>query len=291
MEQRKKALQERYSIAFPEDFFQFWEFACHLNPENPLEALIEPLDINLVGPFEFLGGRFDGKEPKLSFDLHWRYYRDPPEFFTVLQGHVDGLHWGYYFDDPNSLPSCVSHYYQNDAYALSQDGTTLFDAVQNALEMVHEDILQDIQYGLEDSDDARERISKLNQLSEELQQYSNKYDLTTTEQERIITAETWDEMGIVIPEELYRPLSGYLKSEKLNDAKEALNAGFPGTALKFGKDLWALNTEEWNHHAFELLDAAYAALDRKLLQQILRNHWKYRDPVLAYIDILDDWYL
>jgi beta-glucosidase-like glycosyl hydrolase len=42
---------------------------------------------------------------------------------------------------------------------------------------------------------------------------------------------------------------------------------------------------------FELLDAAYAALDRKLLQQILRNHWKYRDPVLAYIDILDDWYL
>jgi hypothetical protein len=116
----QKALQERYSIAFPEDFFQFWEFACHLNPENPLEALIEPLDINLVGPFELLGGRFDGKEPKLSFDLHWRYYRDPPEFFTVLQGHVDGLHWGYYFDDPNSLPSCVSHYYQNDAYALSQ---------------------------------------------------------------------------------------------------------------------------------------------------------------------------
>ena len=29
--------------------------------------------------------------PRLSLLLHWRYYADPPEFFTVLAGDTDGV--------------------------------------------------------------------------------------------------------------------------------------------------------------------------------------------------------
>ena len=59
-----------------------------------------------LNPFEVLAGRFDGRVPRNSLLLHWRYYDDPPEFFTVLAGGTDGLHWGYFLDDPPRGTGC-----------------------------------------------------------------------------------------------------------------------------------------------------------------------------------------
>ncbi|HEY9751229.1 MAG TPA: ADP-ribosylation family protein [Allocoleopsis sp.] len=291
MEAAQQKIRNHYGLVFPNDFFEFWDFAQWLNPEDPLNALEADLEINLVGPFEVLAGRFDEQQPQLPFILHWRFYRDPPEFFTVLAGQVDGLHWGYYFDDPSMLPGCVCRYYQNDAYQLENSGSTLFDAVETHLAKQLEGIQADIEDGVEDLEDWQEQLDQLSELSAKLQQFQAGRTITNSVPARVITAPTWDEMGIVVSPELYRPLVKHTKAEKLIEAREALETGFPGTALKFGKDLWSLHSEEWEPHAIALLDAAYAALNRPLLQQVLQNHLQHRDPALAWIDILASWYL
>src|SRR5689334_1348797 len=121
LDQRRLQLRELYGFDFPEDLFRFWEFANRLKPLEPLAALAEPLQIQLVGPFDVLAGRFDHVTPEHSILLHWRYYNDPPEFFTVLAGGTDGLHWGYYLDDPGAQPWCIASYYARDAFELSAD--------------------------------------------------------------------------------------------------------------------------------------------------------------------------
>ncbi len=69
------------------------------------------------------------------------------------------------------------------------------------------------------------------------------------------------------------------------EARQALREGFPGTALKLGKDLWAVGGERHTEYAYELLDAAYAALGREVLREVLRIHRANRD--LPSVDILD----
>lgn len=111
-----------------------------------------------------------------------------------------------------------------------------------------------------------------------------------------IVARTLDGMGVVAPREMYRPLS--LKDKKLwqtlwsdddpavviNDARQALRDGYPATALKLGKDLWAVGGERHMEYAVELLDAAYAALHRDVLHKVLREHRTHRH--LPLVDIL-----
>src|SRR5436305_1145470 len=79
-------------------------------------------------------------------------------------------------------------------------------------------------------------------------------------------------MGIVVPPQLYRHIIlentrywPYLKKTDdpirvIDEARTALAEGFPGTALKVGKDLWALGGARKTACAYELLDAAYEAL-------------------------------
>ena len=73
---------------------------------------------------------------------------------------------------------------------------------------------------------------------------------------RVVVADTLEGMGIVVPVPLYRPLS--LGDEELRaraiadadvsdvvaEAQRALAEGFPGTALKLGRDLWIGNERQ-----------------------------------------------
>ena len=111
---RRDQLRSLYGFDFPEDLFHFWEFANRLRPLEPLHCLFDPLHVELTGPFEVLAGRFDGRTPRHPMLLHWRYYMDPAEFFTVLTGDTDGLHWGYWLDDPRAGKGSVASYYADD---------------------------------------------------------------------------------------------------------------------------------------------------------------------------------
>jgi hypothetical protein len=304
---RRARLRELYGFDFPDDFYRFWAFANRLRPLDPLHALREPLGVRLVGPFEVLSGRFDGRTPRLSPLLHWRYYADPPEFFTVFAGG-DGLHWGYFLDDPAAGSGCVADYYAAESFELSDDGGTPFEAVRLELEYVYSDHEIDLGWDKENATYHQEGLHKLDALRESVgryatadrpevgEAYTDKYAGRSGRSGRV-TAETWEGLGVVAPPEAYRPLS--LPDKKLwaalrkqddprevvEEARQALRDGFPATALKLGKDLWAVGGEKKTAYAYELLDAAYAALGRDVLRRVLAAHREHRD--LPSVDILD----
>jgi hypothetical protein len=303
---RRQQLRELYGFDFPEDFFRFWEFVNRLRPLEPLKAL-DALDVHLVGPFEVLAGRFDRRTPRYSLLLHWRYYLDPPEFFTVLAGDIDGLHWGYYLDDPVSLPGCVASYYAADAFELSVDGDDLFEALRLHLEECQRDSEEYVEYHREANERYEDPMARLQGFREQLttvgtaerKEVGAAYvDRYAGKSRRGPGVRTHEGMGVVVPKELYRPLSRreaqlwhYFcaeddPAEVVEEARQALRDGFPGTALKLGKELWAIGGERHTEYAYELLDAAYEALGRDVLRGVLRVHRANRD--LPSVDILEN---
>ncbi len=295
LQQRRARLRAEYGFDFPDDFHRFWEFANRLAPLEPLRAL-EPLGMALVGPFEVLAGRFDGRVPRHSLLLHWRYYDDPPEFFTVLAGRGDGLHWGYYLDDPDRGEGCLASYYARDAYELSVDGDTLFEALRLHLEYGHAE--EEDAGSQEVLAELRQRLMKYGSgdRPEVGEEYTERYAGVSRREERVV-AETMEGMGIVVPPDRYRPLS--LARRKLwatlrrsrdpidlvEQARTALALGYPGTALQLGKDLWATTGPRRTAYAVELLDSAYAALGRETLRRVLQTHVANRE--LESVDILE----
>lgn len=310
MSDRRQQLRELYGFDFPDDFFRFWEFVNRLHPLEPLKALHD-LSIQLVGPFEILAGRFDHRTPRLSILLHWRYHLDPPEFFTALVygAGTDAMHSGYYFDDPPGRSVCVASNRPTDTPEIAADGEDLFEAVRLSLEEEHEECERDREEGLIGERRSERTLADLAAFRDCLcafgtaerrevgTAYAERYAGVVLRQEDVI-ADTYDGIGIVVPPESYRPL--YRSDEDLwhyldltddpadvvKKAHRALRRGFPGTALKLGKDLWAIGGERHTEYAYELLDAAYAALGRDVLREVLRVHRAHRD--LPSVDILEN---
>ncbi len=275
-----------YGVPLPDDFFHFWQFANEINSDDPFNL---PINLTLVGPFDVLSGRLDPEHCTISSRMHWRFYKDPPEFLTILCGDVDGLHFGYYYDDPTALPGCVCRYFHNDAYLLANVGNSIFDAVQQYTIECIRGITEWIDTGDYTLEEGQEEITPLQQFLDQLQDYTNRHSIAALP-ERCITAETWDSMGIVVPSNLYRPLTKIRKVDKLLESQTALQEGCPGTALKFAKDLWSLHDPEWEPHAIALMMTAYSALNRQFLVEVLREHLANRDPALAFINLqMDIW--
>jgi Histone PARylation factor 1 len=304
---RRQQLRELYGFDFPEDFFRFWEFAMRLRPLEPLAALAETTGAYLVGPFAVLAGRFDRRTTRYNQLLHWRYYLDPPEFFTVLAGGGDSLHWGYYLDDPVRLPGSVASYFAADVFELTDDGDTLFEAIRLSLEGHYRSCAE---HREDDREHARQYEAKMRELDtlrnavlrngtaerqEVGDEYVETYQACSSRQGRVVAA-TYEGMGIVVPPKQYRPMS--VKDRRLwarlrkddnprdlvDEARQALRAGFAGTALKLGKDLWAAGGEHQTMYSYELLDAAYDVLGRDSLRRVLREHRAHRE--LPTVDIL-----
>jgi len=231
-------VQEIYGIPFPDDFFHFWQFMQEFSPDDPYTL---PINMWLVGAFEILGGLLDDVHSSVPFRMHWRFYKDAPEFFTILRGDVAGLHLGYYYDDPNTVPGCVCGYYHPDSYQLRNAGSTVFDAVQVYATDQMAAIQEWIEEGEYTPDDRQEEIDEIAQFLQQMQGYRDRHAIPSPPP-RIATAETWDSMGIVVPLETYRPLTQTRKADKLTEAQAALAEGFPGTALKFAKDPGAIRS-------------------------------------------------
>jgi hypothetical protein len=307
MRDRRQQLRDLYGFDFPDDFFRFWEFVNRLQPLEPLKALND-LSIQLVGPFEVLAGRFDHRSPRYSLLLHWRYCLHPPEFFTMMVGG-DKMHWGYYLDDPERGVGCVVSYYAQDAFEMNVDGDDLFECVRLWLEEYQGECEENHGLGLMDLREYEEALAAVDAFRNCLLSYSteerrevgaayvDRYSGTSSNRGDVI-AETVDNAGIVVLPQSYRGLSlgdeelwRYLYSSEdpvdmVEEARQALRDGFPGTALKLGKDLWAVGGVRHTEYAYELLDAAYAALGREVLRNVLRVHRENRE--LPSVDILDN---
>ncbi|XP_058694975.1 histone PARylation factor 1 isoform X3 [Poecile atricapillus] len=86
-----------YRLRLPEDFYQFWKFCEELDPEKPSDALVSSVGLKLVGPYDILAGKHKTKSTDVNFNLHWRFFYDPPEFQTILVGDSrTQYHMGYF---------------------------------------------------------------------------------------------------------------------------------------------------------------------------------------------------
>lgn len=288
----EQRIRDVYGFDFPPDFFRFREFLAAV----PRKELTDVLGVWPEYPFRAAEGKRPSEHP--SHPL-WesRFYDDPPEFVTLLSGDTDGLHWGYHFDDPTDGRAVVCHYYSRDAFEFGVDGDDLFEAAREWVELSERDYLELIE---DDPDDAASYEGKLDRLdairsalgrfwgtdrAERGVEYLDRYGGSAW---RKPVAPTRDNMGIVVPRRKYRTLPGedpttaYDWDPTKKDvaalsakAMELLRDGFPGAALKLGKDLWAYP----KHRAacYGLLDAAYEALGREHLRRLLAEVKAYRE--------------
>lgn len=271
---RRAQLRELFYVDFPDELFDFWAWRQALDGEAE-RAFRDVLGISLRGAFDALAGKFDDRELRYPAVLHWRYQYDPPELFTVLTGNTDGLHWGYWFDDPGRLPPVVASYYASDAFELISD-PTLFRAVASHLARTHRGTLENREHDRAHTAAYDRDLAALDSLLVRL-------PAIPTAPARAPTQRTAEGMGIVVAPQLVAPWQRPKQIDRaaiLAFVDAELTAGRPGTALLVGKKLW----DGEKSLAFEVLDAAYVALDREPLRRVAATHREH--PALPSLDVL-----
>jgi hypothetical protein len=299
---RRADLREHYGVEFPDEIFVVWELARSMSPRDPRSAFwIEPFNVSLHGPFDVLAGAFDRKKPNLSALLHWRFTFDPPEFFTIACGDVDGLHWGYWFDDAAGA-GWVASYYTNDAYELEPCGRTFGEALRRHLESCWAGVKANIDDDPDAADAYRRELEALEKVRARIaplgtgarpetgEKYMRKYDCSKARRKQTVTP-TKDGMGIVAPKKAFEPVSvadedldaaihkAGSRRELIAEAERAIAEGRPAKALKIAKELWVRGTAtrpEIEGASYPLLIAAYEALGRPALAEVVRVHAKDR---------------
>jgi len=130
------SVEEKFLVKMPEDFMAFWDFCKGINRENPREALLKSCGLILVGPYDIVAGDEFQSTNLNDYLCHCRYYRDPPEFQTVIASsdENDNFHVGYYRDDPKDVPVFVAAYggktsAERDNYKFTLLGDNLFAAI------------------------------------------------------------------------------------------------------------------------------------------------------------------
>ncbi|NES68233.1 MAG: HPF1 family protein [Okeania sp. SIO2D1] len=121
-------LKGYYNVDFPTSSFQLADFLQNY-PEEELKIDLGAVRVSPSGLLSLI------LNPKLLTEnfkklalLHFRYYRDLPEFFTYLHGDCDGLHWGLLLDDPSVGFRGAASYYNNDG-----DEITVYSSIFSAL--------------------------------------------------------------------------------------------------------------------------------------------------------------
>ncbi|XP_059958650.1 histone PARylation factor 1 isoform X2 [Mesoplodon densirostris] len=125
--------ESHYRLSLPEDFYHFWRFCEGLDPEQPADSLSASLGLRLVGPYDILAGKhkMKKKSASLNFNLHWRFYYDPPEFQTIIIGDCKTeFHMGYFRDSPDELPVFVGTNEAKKNCIIVQNGDNVFAAVK-----------------------------------------------------------------------------------------------------------------------------------------------------------------
>uniref|UniRef100_A0A2K5QXS5 Histone PARylation factor 1 n=1 Tax=Cebus imitator TaxID=2715852 RepID=A0A2K5QXS5_CEBIM len=99
----RKKVENHYKLSLPEDFCHFWKFCEELDPEKPADSL------SLVLMISFLENiKRRKKSTGLNFNLHRKFYYDPPEFQIIIIGdNKTQYHVGYFRDYPDELPAYV----------------------------------------------------------------------------------------------------------------------------------------------------------------------------------------
>jgi hypothetical protein len=274
--QRNQAkLNAIYGVDFPDSLFWLHEFIVE-HPNYGDKPNLGSIGFGPAGPLELLLDFDDVSEAKFVEDvlLHWRYYRDVPEFFTCFIGECDGEHWGMLLDEPAKGFRGAAAYYNNDG-DLIRVYQGLFDAVLTECETAIASYEEEIEYYEEkiaetcnadtieeyqlEIADYQENIAHNRSLKTEFETFLQANSLSRYEG-RPIGLETTTGLDIILPKN-YDPVIH----------QEAIEM------LKVGRELWYWQGEHKSQEAFNLMRQAYEALGRFELIRILDAHFRYRD--------------
>ncbi|XP_029949434.1 histone PARylation factor 1 [Salarias fasciatus] len=297
--QQRDEIMRLYNLQMPEDLYHFWDFCKELSPDNPCGALMDTLGLQLVGPFDILAGAHkNSKNPQPNFHLHWRYFYDPPEFQTILQGSEDSQHhMGYYRDTPEKLPAFVGENEAKKGCAIKQMGDNVFAAVYLYLLRKRKQ-----QSGKSEREEALEDLeAKLKDKAETLGLCLGRKTKEITERDRKVVTKTFHGAGIVVPVDKngvgYRELpetDDCLKTifKSIADApndEERVKAFAPlqemvtfvqfandecdyGMGYELGIDLFCYGSHYFHKVIKQVLPMAYTLLKRNLFGEIIEAH-------------------
>nr|XP_061791433.1 histone PARylation factor 1-like [Nerophis lumbriciformis] len=295
--QQREEMLQLYKMQMPEDLYHFWDLCKELCPDNPCGALKNTLGLQLVGPFDILAGAHQNcKNAAPNFHLHWRYFYDPPEFQTILQGSEESQHHiGYYRDNPDSVPSFVGENEAKKGCTISQMGDNVFAAVHLFL------LRKKKEKGKQKTKDFESLEAKLNEQAEHLNLSLEQKTKGMKQRDKKVVTKTFHGAGIVVPVDKndvgYRELpetDAALKkickaiAEAQND-EERVTAFRPlqkiitfvqfandecdyGMGYELGVDLFCFGSHYFHKVVKQLLLMAYDLLQRKLFGEILEAH-------------------
>ncbi|NXV73990.1 HPF1 factor, partial [Atlantisia rogersi] len=298
-----------YRLRLPEDFYQFWKFCEELDPEKPSDALVSSVGLALVGPYDILAGKHrKAKSTDVNFNLHWRFFYDPPEFQTILVGDSKTqYHMGYfslnicvYFfinrDVPDELPVWVGANEAKKGCVISQMGDNIFAAVKLYLSKKIKEVTDKKKNAvLKDIDEKLTRTAK--ELGYSLEQKTMKMK----QRDKKVVTKAFHGAGLVVPVDKndvgYRELpetNANLKKicKAIVDAPtddERLKAFAPiqemltfvqfandecdyGMGYELGMDLFCYGSHYFHKTVGQLLPLAYTLLKRSLFAEIIEAH-------------------
>ncbi|KAF7665160.1 hypothetical protein LDENG_00152420 [Lucifuga dentata] len=301
-DQRDEMVQ-LYKFQMPEDLYHFWDFCKELCPDNPRDALTDTLGLKLVGPFDILArAHKNSQNPQPNFHLHWRYFYDPPEFQTILQGSEDSEHhMGYYRDTPESSPSFVGENEAKKGCTITQMGDNVFAAVHLYLLKRRKE-----RRGQKSGGEALDKLeTKLKDRAETLGFSLEQKTKSMKQRAKKVVTKTFHGAGIVVPVDKndvgYRELpetDADLRkicraiAEAQND-EERIKAFGPlqemitfvqfandecdyGMGYELGIDLFCYGSHYFHKVIKQLLPMAYNLLKRNLFGEILEAHLSRR---------------
>lgn len=307
-------IRHKFLVEMPEDFYEFWKFINSIKKDvtnaAALQHMESVLQLQLVGPFEFLAGKFHKAKIGEPGDYlrHWRFYYDPPEFQTVFVRQGTGIHYGYWRDVPQDKERLMLA--RNDATRSCEFefvAGNIFDALLHYLQ--HDYVGTPFTTGQV----AAIKKATKQYISDNSLELSQLEILKTERNKRVVT-KSFHRAGIVVPYERksqqgYRPLmvsDAELKKilalferkdlndgsdnakqavlEKLQPLANAANIAVDecdfGTALELGLDLFSSGHKELHMLASSLLVPAYSLLSRPQFIAIAKAHMERRSKEL-----------
>ncbi|XP_050297921.1 histone PARylation factor 1 [Anthonomus grandis grandis] len=294
-------IKQKFLVDMPKDFYQFWSFCKSLKEKCPQEAL-KDVGLTLVGPFDVLAGKFFDipEQSEENYLIHWRYFRDPPEFQTVIRGDDrTGYHIGYYRDSPKDMPVFLASNHANTDGVFKVQGDNIFAAVYLYLEELKKigDPFKKMHIG--------RFQGVIKKKAEELQFSLSEKSQKIRDRDKKVVVRPFSKIGVVVPYNRktqvgYRELSISNKelTKLLTDIQKALPEQKPkllsklqnlltnvsiatdecdfGTGIELGLDILAHGVDSINQTISRFLATNYRLMDREEFAKIAEAHMKNR---------------
>ncbi|GAB4194618.1 MAG: hypothetical protein Fur006_40480 [Coleofasciculaceae cyanobacterium] len=270
-EQNQQRLKELYQVEFPDALFGVHEFMISHTESDDKSMSLSVIGLYPAGPLELLLEFDDVLDAKFIDHvlLHYRYYRDVPEFFTCLTGECDGQHWGMLLDEPAKGFRGVASYYNND-----RDEIVVYSSLFDVILSRCDEQISSCQDWIDESDDSEE-IAEYERQVEDVRRFRCEFEKFIAKNSLLVDesrpAGLYSDTGLsVIRPENFNP----------NTHQEAI------AALAKGRSLWYWEGEEQSSRAYQLLRGAYESLDRHELIRILDVHHQNRSN--GWVDLLEN---